>query len=69
MTAAARAAGHPEPSRDREQLAKVIPIWRHSRYPSRPARRPINGHHPDCPYQHAVPEHCSVCASIRKGQP
>jgi hypothetical protein len=29
-------------------------------------RRPVNGHHPDCPYPHtAPPEHCTQ--GIRKG--
>lgn len=63
MSAApARRPAEPE----REHLAEVIPLWRNR---SRPHRRPVNGHHGDCPYPHTDPLHCGVCAGIRKGKP
>lgn len=34
-----------------------------------PVRRPLNGHHADCPYPATDPRHCVVCQGIRKGRP
>lgn len=61
-------APDPEPAPERRKSAEVIDLWRHQPHRSRPPRRSVNGHHPDCPYSHAaLAEHCSVCQGIRKG--
>lgn len=50
--------------------AKVIPIRKRLPRGVAPERRPVNRHHPDCPYSHAaLAEHCSVCQGIAKGDP
>lgn len=38
-------------------------------HPPRPARRPVHGHHPDCPYGHQAtdPQTCGICQAIIKG--
>jgi hypothetical protein len=59
------AAAARRPSVEREHLAEVIPLWRNRNHPARQHR---NGHHADCPYQRTSPDHCGICASIRKGK-
>lgn len=47
------------------QPARRLTVVR-DHHPSRPPRRPRNGHHADCPYPHQPAPTCHICNGIRK---
>ena len=63
----------PTPTTGADPTAEVVPLHptRTQRASRWPTRRPIAGHHPDCPYAHrgAPVDHCGPCQGLRKARP